>query len=227
MIGIGSVQAMTFHAAAHRSCGTSGRASSATPVLAAARYEVRGRRTVRVATGPVTSQHRRRARPRRRNRVGQGIFDHPGGIPRHRRTAGRDIPLDAGKVADVYAGYETLKSRRDGVVLLDFDDLLLHTAAAIENDARSAQEFRRPLPLLRRRRVPGRHTAAAAGAHRLAGRARRSDRRRRRQPDHLLVHRGHTALPARFLAAVPRRRPWCGWNATTGPHRRWCRWPTG
>ncbi len=56
--------------------------------------------------------------------------------------AGRDIPLDAAKVADVYAGYEGLKANRDGVALLDFDDLLLHTAAAIENDAAVAGEFR-------------------------------------------------------------------------------------
>ncbi|WP_198938705.1 ATP-dependent DNA helicase UvrD2 [Mycobacterium sp. NS-7484] len=56
--------------------------------------------------------------------------------------AGRDIPFDAAKVAAVYAGYEALKARRDGSTLLDFDDLLLHTAAAIENDAAVAQEFR-------------------------------------------------------------------------------------
>ncbi|HZQ30435.1 MAG TPA: ATP-dependent DNA helicase UvrD2 [Mycobacterium sp.] len=56
--------------------------------------------------------------------------------------ATRDIPLDAAKVADVYAAYEKLKARRDDVTLLDFDDLLLHTAAAIENDAAVAQEFR-------------------------------------------------------------------------------------
>src|SRR6476661_9205485 len=55
---------------------------------------------------------------------------------------GRDIPLDAAKVAGVYAGYETLKARSDGTALLDFDDLLLHTAAAIENDAAVAEEFR-------------------------------------------------------------------------------------
>jgi len=54
----------------------------------------------------------------------------------------RDIPLDAAKVAAVYAGYEKLKANRDGVTLLDFDDLLLHTAAAIENDAAVATEFR-------------------------------------------------------------------------------------
>ncbi|MCB0924006.1 MAG: ATP-dependent DNA helicase UvrD2, partial [Mycobacterium sp.] len=54
----------------------------------------------------------------------------------------RDIPLDAAKVAAVYAGYEKLKANRDGVTLLDFDDLLVHTAAAIENDAAVAGEFR-------------------------------------------------------------------------------------
>ena len=55
---------------------------------------------------------------------------------------GRDIPLDAEKVAAIYSGYETLKANRDGRTLLDFDDLLLHTAAAIENDAAVASEFR-------------------------------------------------------------------------------------
>ncbi len=54
----------------------------------------------------------------------------------------RDIPLDAAKVAGVYAGYEKLKANRDGIALLDFDDLLLHTAGAIENDAAVAAEFR-------------------------------------------------------------------------------------
>ncbi|MDT5103774.1 MAG: ATP-dependent helicase UvrD/PcrA [Mycobacterium sp.] len=55
---------------------------------------------------------------------------------------GRDIPFDAARIAVVYAGYEAAKARRDGTTLLDFDDLLLHTAAAIENDAAVAQEFR-------------------------------------------------------------------------------------
>jgi DNA helicase-2/ATP-dependent DNA helicase PcrA len=57
-------------------------------------------------------------------------------------AAGRDIPLDAAKVAAVYAAYESLKSRGDDVAMLDFDDLLLHTAAAIEDDAAIAEEFR-------------------------------------------------------------------------------------
>ena len=46
------------------------------------------------------------------------------------------------QVAVVYAAYESLKIPRRGVALLDFDDLLLHTAAAIEDDAAVAEEFR-------------------------------------------------------------------------------------
>lgn len=54
----------------------------------------------------------------------------------------RDVPMDAGTVAKIYHNYERLKTHRDGTALLDFDDLLLHTAAAIENDAAVASEFR-------------------------------------------------------------------------------------
>ncbi|WP_228824302.1 ATP-dependent DNA helicase UvrD2 [Nocardia blacklockiae] len=53
----------------------------------------------------------------------------------------RETPYEAGKVADVYAGYEQLKNTADGL-LLDFDDLLLHTAAALEDYASVAEEFR-------------------------------------------------------------------------------------
>ncbi|MEV0297910.1 ATP-dependent DNA helicase UvrD2 [Nocardia sp. NPDC050710] len=53
----------------------------------------------------------------------------------------RDIPYDAARVAEVYAGYESLKTSPDGL-LLDFDDLLLHTAAALEDFPAVADEFR-------------------------------------------------------------------------------------
>ncbi len=66
----------------------------------------------------------------------------PEGYPAAVAEVGRDIPFDAARVSAVYAGYESLKARRDDTTLLDFDDLLLHTAAAIENDAAVAQEFR-------------------------------------------------------------------------------------
>ncbi len=45
--------------------------------------------------------------------------------------AGRPVPLGAGLVADVYARYEHEKARRG---LVDFDDLLLQCADAIESD---------------------------------------------------------------------------------------------
>ncbi|WP_181818772.1 ATP-dependent DNA helicase UvrD2 [Rhodococcus sp. AG1013] len=56
--------------------------------------------------------------------------------------ARRDIPADAAKVAAVYTGYEELKARNYDGMLLDFDDLLLHTAAALEEHSAVAQEFR-------------------------------------------------------------------------------------
>ncbi|MDN5857453.1 MAG: ATP-dependent DNA helicase UvrD2 [Pseudonocardia sp.] len=51
----------------------------------------------------------------------------------------RDPPLPADQVSAVYAQYEELKLRAE---VLDFDDLLLHVAAALEDDAVIAQEFR-------------------------------------------------------------------------------------
>ncbi len=55
--------------------------------------------------------------------------------------AHREIPADAAKIADAYAQYEELKTRNE-VMLLDFDDLLLHTAGALEGYPAVAQEFR-------------------------------------------------------------------------------------
>ena len=81
--------------------------------------------------------------------------DYPATVARLRR----DTPGPAEQVATVYAGYEELKNRAE---LLDFDDLLLHTAAALEEHRGVAEEFRGPLPLLRRRRVPGRHARSSS-----------------------------------------------------------------
>ncbi len=155
------------------------------------------------------------------------VVDQPArAYPAAVAEAGRDIPFDAAE--DRRACTPATRAQgppRRRRTLLDFDDLLLHTAAAIENDA-VAQEFRDRYRVLRRRRVPGRHAPAAARARRLARRPRRPHGRRRRQPDHLLVHRRH---PATICWTSPRRfprPPWSGWSATTGPPRRWCRWPT-
>ena len=51
----------------------------------------------------------------------------------------RDVPGAAEQVAAVYAGYEEAKNAAE---LLDFDDLLLHVAGALEGHAGIAQEFR-------------------------------------------------------------------------------------
>lgn len=51
----------------------------------------------------------------------------------------RDTPGPADQVAQVYAAYEELKNAAE---VLDFDDLLLHTAVALEEHAGVAEEFR-------------------------------------------------------------------------------------
>ncbi|CAM3818456.1 ATP-dependent DNA helicase UvrD2 [Smaragdicoccus niigatensis] len=53
----------------------------------------------------------------------------------------RNVPAEAGKVAAVYDQYEEFKRRGD-VMLLDFDDMLLHTAGALEDNEEIAIEFR-------------------------------------------------------------------------------------
>ncbi|GLW94021.1 ATP-dependent DNA helicase UvrD2 [Actinokineospora globicatena] len=61
--------------------------------------------------------------------------DYPAAAARARR----DTPAAPELVAKVYAGYEALKN---AARQLDFDDLLLHTAAALEEHSEVAEEFR-------------------------------------------------------------------------------------
>ena len=61
--------------------------------------------------------------------------EYPAAVARLRR----DVPGPAEQVAAVYAGYEEAKNAAE---LLDFDDLLLHVAGALEGHADIAQEFR-------------------------------------------------------------------------------------
>ncbi len=139
--GVGAVQALTFHAAARRQLryfwprvvGTTGwqLLDSKFAIVARAANRARvntGTDTVRDLAGEIEWAKASLIGPE----------DYPAAVA----AAGRDIPLDAAKVATVYAAYEALKVRDEAVTLLDFDDLLLHTAAAIENDAAVAEEFR-------------------------------------------------------------------------------------
>lgn len=53
----------------------------------------------------------------------------------------RKIPEPPEKIAEIYRRYESLKTSPDGMVF-DFNDLLLHTAGALENSTAIAEEFR-------------------------------------------------------------------------------------
>jgi DNA helicase-2/ATP-dependent DNA helicase PcrA len=63
----------------------------------------------------------------------------PEGYPAAVATARRDSPVPAAQVGAIYTAYEELKNRSR---VLDFADLLLHTAAALEEHSVVAQEFR-------------------------------------------------------------------------------------
>ncbi|ORB17161.1 ATP-dependent DNA helicase [Mycobacterium noviomagense] len=138
---VGAVQALTFHAAAHRQLryfwprvvGDRGWQLLDTKFAVVARAA--NRSGLQTTTDDV------------RDLAGEiewakASLISPEQYPSAVAQAGRDIPLSAAQVAAVYEAYESLKTRGDGVALLDFDDLLLHTAAAIENDAAVAEEFR-------------------------------------------------------------------------------------
>jgi DNA helicase-2/ATP-dependent DNA helicase PcrA len=63
----------------------------------------------------------------------------PEDYPARAAAAGREMPFEAAAVAAVYAGYESAK-QRDGV--LDFEDLLLVTAYALEGHPEVARQVR-------------------------------------------------------------------------------------
>ncbi|MDN5915655.1 MAG: ATP-dependent DNA helicase UvrD2 [Pseudonocardia sp.] len=63
----------------------------------------------------------------------------PSDYPAEAARRKRDTPGPAEQVAAVYASYEELKNAAE---VLDFDDLLLHTAVALEEHAGVADEFR-------------------------------------------------------------------------------------
>ncbi|OBG17355.1 ATP-dependent DNA helicase [Mycolicibacterium celeriflavum] len=140
-VGTGSVQAMTFHAAARRQLSYFWPRVVGNTIweLLDTKFAVVAQAANRVGLSTGTDDVRDLASE---IEWAKASLISPEAYPAAVAQAGRDIPLDAAKVAAVYTGYEALKARRDGTTLLDFDDLLLHTAAAIENDAAVAQEFR-------------------------------------------------------------------------------------
>jgi DNA helicase II / ATP-dependent DNA helicase PcrA len=139
--GVGAVQALTFHAAAHRQLRYFW-----PRVVGDTRWQLLESKFAVVARG-ASSARLQLSTDDVRDVAGEiewakASLISPEQYPDAVAATGRDIPLDAARVAAVYAAYESLKSRGDDVALLDFDDLLLHTAAAIEDDAAIAEEFR-------------------------------------------------------------------------------------
>ena len=72
----------------------------------------------------------------------KGTLVAPEDYPAAAARAHRAPPADPERVARVYDTYEQLKNRSGDGMYLDFDDLLLHTAAALENNLTVAEEFR-------------------------------------------------------------------------------------
>ena len=142
--GVGGVQAMTFHAAAHRQLRYFW-----PRVVGDTGWQLLDTKFAVVARG-ATSVGLKLSTDDVRDVAGEiewakASLISPEQYPDAVAAASRDVPLDAAKVAAVYTAYESLKARGNnaqGLALLDFDDLLLHTAAAIENDAAVAEEFR-------------------------------------------------------------------------------------
>jgi DNA helicase II / ATP-dependent DNA helicase PcrA len=139
--GTGSVQAMTFHAAARRQLHYfwPRLVGDTRWQLLDSKFSVVAQSASRAGMNVSTDDVRDLAGE---IEWAKASLISPEGYAAAVAKSGRDIPFDAAKIATVYAGYETLKARTEGMALLDFDDLLLHTAAAIENDAAVAEEFR-------------------------------------------------------------------------------------
>ncbi len=138
---VGAVQAMTFHAAAHRQLryfwprvvgGTGWQ-------LLDSKFAIVARAASRCRLNVSTDDLRDVAGE---IEWAKASLIGPEEYAPAMAAAGRDVPMDAAQIAAVYSAYEALKVRDETVTLLDFDDLLLHTAAAIENDAAVAEEFR-------------------------------------------------------------------------------------
>ena len=126
-----------------------------------------------------------------RKTSGLGIDAYAVGI------AGRGLPgrLDVDQVVAMQEAYERLKDERKQI---DFEDVLLAMAGHDRGGAVRRPAGARAVPLLRRRRVPGRVAAAARPARALAGRTPRPLRGGRREPDHLLLRGRTQRLPARL-----------------------------
>ena len=137
-LGVGGVQARTFHAAAMRQLRY-----FAPRVLGGPMPELVENK-LRVVAAAATRARLTTDRTSLRDLAGEiewakTTLATPEDYPARAAAAGRELPFDAATVAAVYAGYESAK-QRDGS--LDFEDLLLVTAYALEEHRDVAREVR-------------------------------------------------------------------------------------
>jgi len=137
-LGVGGVQARTFHSAAMRQLGYFWPkvVGGAPPTLLTNKFGLVANAAARARLRPGTSEVRDLLSELEwASCTLVGPDDYPAAAAR----AGRVPPFDAPVVAQVYSAYRDLKQAQ-GVA--DFDDLLLLTAAVLEEHPDVAQEFR-------------------------------------------------------------------------------------
>ncbi|MGY1751353.1 MULTISPECIES: ATP-dependent DNA helicase UvrD2 [unclassified Modestobacter] len=137
-LGVGGVQARTFHSAAMRQLRY-----FAPRVLGGPMPELIENK-LRVVAGAATRNRLTTDRTSLRDLASEiewakTTLATPEDYPARAAAAGRELPFDAAAVAEVYRSYESAK-QRDGT--LDFEDLLLVTAYAIEEHPDVAREVR-------------------------------------------------------------------------------------
>ena len=174
---------------------------------------------------PVRAQRHRAARRRRhRDRVGQGADDRARALRAGgRRSPARRPPLPAGAIASIYERYEDEKRRRG---LVDFDDLLLLCARALETDREFAagQRWR-----FRHLFVDEFQDVNPAQFRLLQGwRGDRADLCVVGDPNQAIFswNGADAGFLTGFPRALPRRRPSCASTTTTARRPRSWRWPT-
>lgn len=137
-LGVGSVQARTFHSAARRQLQY-----FAPRVLGGAMPPLLEHKARLVTQAGARSRLRVDGTLRRdlasEIEWAKASLITPEQYPKRAESAGRKPPLDAAVVAGVYEHYEQLK---DHAGVLDFEDLLLVTAVAIEEHRGVAEELR-------------------------------------------------------------------------------------
>ncbi len=137
-LDVGGVQARTFHAAAMRQLRYFAPRVLGGPMPGLVENKLR------MVAGAAARHRLTTDRTSLRDLAGEiewakTTLATPDDYPARARAAGREPPFEPAAVAAVYAGYESAK-QRDGV--LDFEDLLLVTAYALEEHRDVAREVR-------------------------------------------------------------------------------------